>query len=906
MKKHTGYQVKHHTANHKKYRKLSKTAAVVGSTVTAVSVAAPLIPNVEVQAESVQYSNASSQQQFINQIAPHAQSVANANDLYASVMMAQAILESAWGQSTLAQAPNYNLFGIKGSYNGQTVYMNTLEFLNGQWVTKNEPFRRYPSFAESFMDNARTLRTVSFQSGVYYYAGAWKSNTTSYRDATAWLTGRYATDPNYATSLNRIIETYGLTQYDTPSNGTPSTVIGGGISSENNAGVVNSPSQSTGNLGGSTYTVSVGDTLWAISRKFGVTITQLKSWNSLSSDMIYVGQKLSIQTGTGNTAVTPTPSTPGVSNNPTTSNAQTYTVVAGDSVWKIAHQFGISMDTLRSLNNIQNNFIYPGQVLKIRNISSNNVITPTPDSTPSIPTGSQTSTQTPTNQTSDTIYTVKSGDSLWAIANKHGLSVSQLKSINHLTSDIIYPGQKLNTKTKASSQDTVSSSTTKPAPSQVSTTSSNTSTSTSKTYTVASGDSLWAIANKHGLSVSQLKNMNGLTSDIIYPGQTLKVGQGNNTSTTAPSKIATTTPAPSQVSTTSSNTSTSTSKTYTVASGDSLWAIANKHGLSVSQLKNMNGLTSDIIYPGQTLKVGQGNNTSTTAPSKIATTTPAPSQVSTTSSNTSTSTSKTYTVASGDSLWAIANKHGLSVSQLKNMNGLTSDIIYPGQTLKVGQGNNTSTTAPSKIATTTPAPSQVSTTSSNTSTSTSKTYTVASGDSLWAIANKHGLSVSQLKNMNGLTSDVIYPGKQLLVSQTSNSSATVNLISLNTTNTNSSSNNLNRAAIVAEANKHIGKPYAWGAKGPDSFDCSGYTRYVFLQVTGRDIGSNTVAQEKAGTIISVDQAKAGDLYFWGSQGSSYHVAIALGNGSYIYASEPGDFVKIGSVANFAPDFAVRM
>ncbi len=666
MKKHTGYQVKHHTANHKKYRKLSKTAAVVGSTVTAVSVAAPLMPAVNVQADTVQYSSASSQQQFINQIAPHAQSVANANDLYASVMMAQAILESAWGQSTLAQAPNYNLFGIKGSYNGQTVYMDTLEFLNGQWVTKNEPFRRYPSYAESFMDNARTLRTVSFQSGVYYYAGAWKSNTTSYRDATAWLTGRYATDPNYATSLNRIIETYGLTQYDTPSNGTPSTVIGGGISSENNAGVVNNPSQSTGNLGGSTYTVSVGDTLWAISRKFGVTITQLKSWNNLSSDMIYVGQKLSIQTGTGNTAVTPTPSTPGVSNNPTTSNAQTYTVVAGDSVWKIAHQFGISMDTLRSLNNIQNNFIYPGQVLKIRIISSNNVTTPTPESTPSIPTGSQTSTQTPTNQTSDTIYTVKSGDSLWAIANKHGLSVSQLKSINHLTSDIIYPGQKLNTKTKVSSQDTVSSSTTKPAPSQVSTTSSNTSTSTSKTYTVASGDSLWAIANKHGLSVSQLKNMNGLTSDIIYPG------------------------------------------------------------------------------------------------------------------------------------------------------------------------------------------------------------------------------------------------KQLLVSQTSNSSATVNLISLNTTNTNSSSNNLNRAAIVAEANKHIGKPYAWGAKGPDSFDCSGYTRYVFLQVTGRDIGSNTVAQEKAGTIISVDQAKAGDLYFWGSQGSSYHVAIALGNGSYIYASEPGDFVKIGSVANFAPDFAVRM
>lgn len=650
MKKHASYQVKRHTTNHKKYRRLSKTAAVVGSTVTAVSVAAPLIPTVNVQADTVQYSNASSQQQFINQIAPHAQSVANANDLYASVMMAQAILESAWGQSTLAQAPNYNLFGIKGSYNGQTVYMNTLEFLNGQWVTKNEPFRRYPSFAESFMDNARTLRNVSFQFGVYYYAGAWKSNTTSYRDATAWLTGRYATDPNYATSLNRIIETYGLTRYDTASNGTPSTVIGGGVSSENNAGVVNSPSQSTGNLGGSTYTVSVGDTLWAISRKFGVTITQLKSWNNLSSDMIYVGQKLSIQTGTGNTAVTPTPSTPVVSNKPTTSNDQTYTVVAGDSVWKIAHQFGISMDTLRSLNHIQNNFIYPGQVLKIRIISSSNGTTtvPTP-TTPSIPSQNQ-SANTGSNQTASVgNYTVKAGDSLWSIANKHGLSVAQLKSMNGLSSDMIYAGQKLTVKTGASSTGSTTSSantntgaTTNPV--------TNTQTSNTSSYTVKSGDSLWSIANKHGLSISQLKSINHLSSDMIYPGQKLMVTGGTTTSTTT--NTATTKPAPSQVSN-QTVTVGSSDQTYTVVAGDSVWKIANKFGISMDTLRSLNNIKKDFIYPGQVLKV----------------------QASTTSS--------TYRVKSGDSLWSIAQKHGLSVAQLKALNQLTSDLILVNQTLKV-------------------------------------------------------------------------------------------------------------------------------------------------------------------------------------------------------------------------------
>lgn len=116
----------------------------------------------------------------------------------------------------------------------------------------------------------------------------------------------------------------------------------------------------------------------------------------------------------------------------------------------------------------------------------------------------------------------------------------------------------------------------------------------------------------------------------------------------------------------------------------------------------------------------------------------------------------------------------------------------------------------------------------------------------------------------------------------------------------------NGSAIVAEAYKHIGKPYVWGAKGPNSFDCSGFTRYVYLQVTGRDIGGWTVPQEGAGTVIPVSQAQPGDLYFWGSRGSSYHVAIALGGGSYIHAPQPGESVKVGSVAYFAPSFAVRM
>lgn len=160
-------------------------------------------------------------------------------------------------------------------------------------------------------------------------------------------------------------------------------------------------------------------------------------------------------------------------------------------------------------------------------------------------------------------------------------------------------------------------------------------------------------------------------------------------------------------------------------------------------------------------------------------------------------------------------------------------------------------------------------------------------------------------------------------SSSSSSSSSSQASSSNSTSSNASSSNAgvsnvvipstpapapsgNGSAIVAEAYKHIGKPYVWGAKGPDTFDCSGFTRYVYLQVTGRDIGGWTVPQEGAGTVIPVSQAQPGDLYFWGSRGSSYHVAIALGGGSYIHAPQPGESVKVGSVAYFAPSFAVRM
>ncbi|MTD42389.1 peptidoglycan endopeptidase [Erwinia sp. CPCC 100877] len=114
-----------------------------------------------------------------------------------------------------------------------------------------------------------------------------------------------------------------------------------------------------------------------------------------------------------------------------------------------------------------------------------------------------------------------------------------------------------------------------------------------------------------------------------------------------------------------------------------------------------------------------------------------------------------------------------------------------------------------------------------------------------------------------------------------------------------------RVAVVAAAKTHLGKPYVYGATGPDAFDCSGLVQVSFAAI-GRSLGRTTVAQETAGTVIPVEQAQAGDLVFWGSHGSTHHVGISTGDGAYIHAPVPGDVVQITTVASYKPDFALRV
>lgn len=164
--------------------------------------------------------------EFIEYLGKHAIEIANMEgrpQLYASVMVAQAIHESAFGRSSLSLPPYYNLFGIKGSYNGESVPMGTWEEENGRIVNITAQFRNYPSYYASMTDYANLLRN-GLNWNRQFYAPTWVQNTTSYRDATAYLTGTYATDSQYAVKVNRIIEQYNLTRFDITTPVTPEIV----------------------------------------------------------------------------------------------------------------------------------------------------------------------------------------------------------------------------------------------------------------------------------------------------------------------------------------------------------------------------------------------------------------------------------------------------------------------------------------------------------------------------------------------------------------------------------------------------------------------------------------------------------------------------------------------------------
>jgi LysM repeat protein len=266
--------------------------------------------------------------EFIKQIAPHAQKIQEKYKILASLVIAQACLESNFGKSGLAQKGK-NLFGVKGSYKGQSVTMRTHEYEKGKKIWIDAAFRKYPSWYESLEDLAKL-----YINGVSWDRNKYKSiiGETNYVTACKKVQEcGYATDPNYAAKLIQIIEKYELHKYDKVGNKKPAKVAAAAKNEEYQV-----------------YTVKKGDTLSEIAAKFGTTVSELVKLNSIKNpDLIYPGQKLKLK-GTFTKAVY-------------------HTVKKGDTVSELAIKYGSTIAQIKSWNKLKDvNKIYVGQKLRVK------------------------------------------------------------------------------------------------------------------------------------------------------------------------------------------------------------------------------------------------------------------------------------------------------------------------------------------------------------------------------------------------------------------------------------------------------------------------------------------------------------------------------------------------------------
>ena len=469
-------------------------APASASAATTMAMAATTAPqqNTGVDLASLHFSNNAHSQNFIQSVAPGAVAGWNKYQVLPSVTVAQAILESGWGRSYLSTSA-HNLFGIKGSYNGHSVNMRTREVYGGHSVYINDNFRAYTNNSESVEDHGNFL-----YSNRCYHNLLGDTNYVSV--ANKLRQDGYATDPSYARSLIKLVQTYNLNQLD--------SVAFSGRTVTNrykNASTSNTNFEANGST--NYYTVHGGDTLSGIANKFNTSVNTLAHLNDIHNvNRIYVGQRLLVRQNSSaseqhqSQATTSTKHTDSTTTAHQNSSVNSYTVQRGDTLSGIANKFNTTYTSLAQINHLTNpNRIYVGQQLQVRaQASSQHTATPT------------TTTHHTSSTTTNSTYTVQRGDTLSGIAAQFNTSYSQLALINHLTNpNHIYVGQQL--QVRAGSQTSYH------------TTASHHVSSTGHTgYVVQNGDSLSKIAAQYGLNWQTLASKNNLQSPyVIYVGQHL-------------------------------------------------------------------------------------------------------------------------------------------------------------------------------------------------------------------------------------------------------------------------------------------------------------------------------------------------------------------------------------------------
>lgn len=304
-----------------------------------------------------------------------------------------------------------------------------------------------------------------------------------------------------------------------------------------------------------THTVQSGEYLQGIAAAYGVTAEELRAWNGLSSDMIYVGDVLVVNGSSSGTVA---------SNTVSASTAGTHVVQNGDVLYNLAIRYGVTVDDLMAWNGLSSDWLNVGDTLVVYGDATATSAYPQ-------------YTYYPTSTSSTGYHTVAPGDTLSGIAAVYGVSEADLWAWNGLSSDWLNVGDQIAVTGYSSG---ATSSYTDYVPTTTSTATGN--------YTVQAGDSLYTIALAYGTTVDDLMAINGLSSTFLQIGDQLAVPGADKTGTSETTAEETTTA--EQTEEKEDKTETSSNLTdeekaagikakHIIKKGENLYKIANQYGV---------------------------------------------------------------------------------------------------------------------------------------------------------------------------------------------------------------------------------------------------------------------------------------------------------------------------------------